>query len=57
MNPVKRVVKAVSYPSVRQKRAALSTYLKKNGISLEFFNGGGTGNVSLVADERALSEV
>jgi D-serine deaminase-like pyridoxal phosphate-dependent protein len=56
-NPFKRFFKLLSRPQVERRRSELARVLSAEGISLELFNGGGSGSVSWAAHEAALTEL
>lgn len=57
MNPVKKLIKERSVRDVAEKRRAAIEMLKARGITLEFFNGGGTGSLKTTSVEPWVSEV
>ena len=57
MNPVARAVKWFSRPDVARKREQVAERLRREGIQLEFFNGGGTGSLDSTPRESAVTEV
>lgn len=56
-NPVKKLVKSRSVPSVARRRAEVAERLESRGLELEFFNGGGTGSLETTAREEVVTEV
>jgi len=57
MNPVARAVKWLSRPDVAAKREEVAELLRREGIQLDFFNGGGTGSLNSTSAESAITEV
>lgn len=57
MNPAKKLIKRLSGRDVRKKRKAIWDMLDRKGISLEFFNGGGTGSLITTSLEDWISEI
>lgn len=56
-NPLKRLIKKFSAKDVAARRQAIAALLKKRGVRLEFFNGGGTGSISTTSSEDCVTEV
>ena len=52
-----RFLKGIFYENLLKFRKDIADYCKKNDITLEFFNGGGTGNIADVSQDSALTEV
>ncbi len=50
-------VKAMFYKQVCSLRKDVAMYCRKEGIQLEFFNGGGSGNIRDVCKDEAVTEV
>ncbi len=57
LNPAKRAIKALSVRDVRRRRAAVAGLLAESGLSVELFNGGGTGSLRTTATEPWITEV
>lgn len=57
LNPIKRFIKKKSVPDVAARRRAIADFLRKRGVPLAFFNGGGTGSMRTTAREPWLTEV
>lgn len=57
LNPVRRIVKQLSIPDVAQKRQAVARALERGGVTLDFFNGGGTGSLRSSVKEDCVTEV
>lgn len=57
MNPAKKFIKGRSVRDVADKRRAAIELLKARSITLEFFNGGGTGSLKTTSTEPWVSEV
>lgn len=57
LNPARRLIKRLSRPYVAQMRQRVLEALRREGFSLEVFNGGGTGSVAFASAEPALTEV
>ena len=51
------LLKRLFYDKVLKLRQAVASYCKKNDITLDFFNGGGTGNIRQVVRDSSLTEV
>ncbi len=56
-NLIKRFIKYTSFKDVLHKRQQIKKWLTKEGISLEFFNGGGSGNSRQACSDNSLTEV
>jgi D-serine deaminase-like pyridoxal phosphate-dependent protein len=56
LNPLKRLIKNLSIPDVRKKRKAAFDIVQKHGLSLQFFNGGGSGSLSSTLQEATITE-
>lgn len=57
LNLVARAVKWRSRPDVARLRGEVAEMLRREGVRLEFFNGGGTGSLDSTAAESAVTEV
>ena len=57
MNLVARTVKWRSRPDVARKRKQVAELLRRQGIQLDFINGGGTGSLDSTTLESAVTEV
>ncbi len=57
LNPLKRWIKKASVPKVLEHRAEVWRALEREGIELEFINGGGTGSVKSTSADPAVTEV
>ena len=57
MNGVVRVLKARSVPEVRERRRRVVEAVRKEGFTLSFVNGGGTGSVETTVAEDDVTEV
>src|SRR4030095_16780621 len=57
LNPAKRFIKSRSVRDVADKRRRAMEMLQARGISLEFFNGGGTGSLRTTSTEPWVTEV
>ena len=57
LNPIIQILQKFSSKNVLQKRVEILKVLSKNNIKLEFFNGGGTGNIQQACSDPSLSEV
>ena len=57
LNPVKKIIKKLSVKDVAKKRASIAALMERKDISLEFFNGGGTGSLNSTSEEGWISEV
>ncbi|MBZ0270479.1 alanine racemase [bacterium] len=56
-NPVKRLVKSRSIVDVAARRREIAAFLASQGVSLELFNGGGTGSLAATVLEDPITEV
>ena len=52
LNPAKRLIKAQSVKDVASKRRAVAELLLRRGVSIDFFNGGGTGSIRTTSSEE-----
>ncbi len=52
-----RNLKKLFYSNAKNFRLQVSNYCKKHGIELEFFNGGGSGNLRDVVNDPSVTEV
>ncbi len=57
LNPARKLIKKLSRPYVAQMRQRVLDLLRREGFSVEVFNGGGTGSVAFASAEPALTEV
>jgi D-serine deaminase-like pyridoxal phosphate-dependent protein len=57
LNPAKKLIKAQSVKDVAAKRRAVSELLLRRGVSIDFFNGGGTGSIRTTSEEDWITEV
>lgn len=57
LNPAKRLIKAQSVKDVASKRRAVAELLLRRGVSIDFFNGGGTGSIRTTSSEEWVTEV
>lgn len=57
LNPAKKLIKAQSVKDVAAKRRAVSELLLQRGVSIDFFNGGGTGSIRTTTEEDWITEV
>jgi len=57
MNPILKLVKAMSYENVRKRRQEVFNWIREAKIDIDFFNGGGTGSIELAVTEPWLTEV
>lgn len=57
LNPVKRALKALSVRDVARRREAALAEVERAGLTVRFFNGGGTGSLRTTTRERCLTEV
>ncbi len=57
LNPIKRWIKKNSVPDVLERRNRVWRALQKQGIELEFINGGGSGSVRSTSADPAVTEV
>ena len=57
MNPVRRVIKRLSRPTVAALRERVARAVVAEGVELEFFNGGGTGSLGWTPTDSAVTEV
>jgi len=57
LNPLKRWIKKTSIPEVLEQRAEVWRALEREGIELEFVNGGGSGSVKSTSADPAVTEV
>lgn len=57
LNPAKKLIKLQSVKDVARKRREVSELLRRRGIAIDFFNGGGTGSIRTTAREDWVSEV
>ena len=57
MNPLKRWIKKRSTPDVAQRRSEVWRALDREGIKLDFINGGGSGSVYTTSADPAVTEV
>lgn len=57
LNPAKKLIKTQSVKDVAEKRRAVSQLLLRRGISIDFFNGGGTGSIRTTSGEDWVTEV
>lgn len=57
LNPAKKLIKAQSVKDVAAKRRAVSELLVRRGVSIDFFNGGGTGSIRTTTAEDWITEV
>ncbi len=52
-----RFLKKRSLPEIRERRAAIVSAIRAEGVELSFINGGGTGSVEKTAEEDCITEV
>jgi D-serine deaminase-like pyridoxal phosphate-dependent protein len=57
MNPLRRMIKAVAKPDVAALRRRVADALAADGVTIEFFNGGGTGSLDWTPQDAAVTEV
>lgn len=57
LNPAKRAIKALSTKDVARRRKEITAQLDAQGLSIRFFNGGGTGSLRSTTQEDWLTEV
>ncbi len=57
MNLPKSFMKWLSRRELAKRRAAMATLMGKEGIQLEFYNGGGSGSVASTSKEECITEV
>lgn len=57
MNPIKKLVKYLSIGQIVKKRKELGKWIKSQNLSIEIFNGGGTGSIRQTSSEEYLTEV
>lgn len=57
LNPAKKLIKTQSIKDVAAKRRAVSELLLRRGVSIDFFNGGGTGSIRTTSEEDWITEV
>jgi D-serine deaminase-like pyridoxal phosphate-dependent protein len=57
MNRARRLLKEISRPYVAEIRQRIAEGLRAKGISIAFFNGGGTGSLAWSAEEDHLTEL
>jgi D-serine deaminase-like pyridoxal phosphate-dependent protein len=57
LNSVKSMIRRLSIPDVAARRRQIADTLKKKGIEIELFNGGGTGSLKTTAQEDPITEV
>jgi D-serine deaminase-like pyridoxal phosphate-dependent protein len=57
LNPARKLIKKLSRPYVAPMRQRVLELLRREGFSVEVFNGGGTGSVAFASAESALTEV
>jgi D-serine deaminase-like pyridoxal phosphate-dependent protein len=57
INPIARLIRKISMRSIEAKRRRIAQAFEATGISMELFNGGGTGSLNLACSEKALTEV
>lgn len=57
MNPIKYLFKSISASDVRRKRQEIKKWLIEKNINIEFFNGGGSGNIKDASLDFALTEI
>lgn len=57
LNPIKSAIKRLSIPDVRRRREEIANWAKRAGVTLEIFNGGGTGSLASTALEPWITEV
>jgi len=57
MNPAKKLMKGLSVRDVAAKRRAVAELLERRRVTLELFNGGGTGSIRTTSEEPWVTEV
>ena len=57
MNYAANIVRQLSFSYAKQIRAEVPGVFKEAGLTLEIFNGGGTGSVNLSSEDTALTEI
>ncbi len=57
LNPAKALIKRRAVPDVARRRREVADLLRSRGVTLEFFNGGGTGSIETTCREAWVSEV
>jgi D-serine deaminase-like pyridoxal phosphate-dependent protein len=57
LNPAKKLIKSQSTRDVAQRRGEIAEHLKSRGVTLDFFNGGGTGSIRTTTLEPWITEV
>jgi D-serine deaminase-like pyridoxal phosphate-dependent protein len=57
MNPLRRAIKSVARPAVANLRERVARALATEGVTLDFFNGGGTGSLDWTPTDSAVTEV
>ncbi len=57
LNPARKLIKKLSRPYVAQMRQRVFELLRREGFSVEVFNGGGTGSVAFTSAEPVITEV
>lgn len=56
-NYIVRILKKRSLKEIREKRTTIMKALQNPGISIRFFNGGGTGSVQTTKEEDVITEI
>ncbi len=57
MSWVAKILKTVSRPQVEKRRFEVAQEIRRQGLSLEFFNGGGTGSLQASLEDPSVTEV
>jgi D-serine deaminase-like pyridoxal phosphate-dependent protein len=57
LNSAKAFIKRRSARDVAERRRAVAAHLRERGVTLDFFNGGGTGSIRTTSEEDWITEV
>ncbi|MGI9526145.1 MAG: alanine racemase [Weeksellaceae bacterium] len=57
LNPILRFLKRKSLPRIKEQRKMVSDLIQAQGITLDYFNAGGTGSLEIVSQDEVVTEV
>lgn len=57
LNPIKELIRRRSVPRVAAFRRAIGEELRRSGVEIRFFNGGGTGSLTITTEDSSVTEV
>jgi len=57
MNTIIPFMKNLSFSDVCKKRAQVVQFLRESNININFFNGGGTGSLTMAVQDKSISEI